>query len=151
MVNKPRVRQSVAMVHTTPLNGRAPNASALRSDYRYTSSPPDNKRAIAMPIGLRGLERKVLYHALVSELPARTKSLFRAADCCLITNSQPPAINKVSTKFAKYKKKQYLCSRQKCVHTQKKANRNDNSTPMSLNYILSNKTAIRGRATDCCL
>ena len=35
-----RVRQLVAMVHTTPLNGRAPNASALRSDYRYTSSPP---------------------------------------------------------------------------------------------------------------
>ena len=29
-----RVRQLVAMVHTTPLNGRAPNASALRSDYR---------------------------------------------------------------------------------------------------------------------
>ena len=38
-----RVRQLVAMVHTTPLNGRAPNASALRSDYRYTSSPPDKK------------------------------------------------------------------------------------------------------------
>ena len=37
-----RVRQLVAMVHTTPLNGRAPNASALRSDYRYTSSPPEN-------------------------------------------------------------------------------------------------------------
>ena len=36
-----RVRQLVAMVHTTPLNGRAPNAFALRSDYRYTSSPPD--------------------------------------------------------------------------------------------------------------
>ena len=29
-----RVRQLVAIVHTTPLNGRAPNASALRSDYR---------------------------------------------------------------------------------------------------------------------
>ena len=43
MVNKPRVRQLVAKVHTTPLNGRAPNASALRSDYRYTSSPPDKK------------------------------------------------------------------------------------------------------------
>ena len=37
-----RVRQLVAMVHTTPLNGRAPNTSALRSDYRYTSSPPEN-------------------------------------------------------------------------------------------------------------
>ena len=36
-----RVRQLVAMVHTIPLNGRAPNASALRSDYRYTSSPPE--------------------------------------------------------------------------------------------------------------
>ena len=36
-----RVRQLVAMVHTTPLNGQAPNASALRSDYRYTSSPPE--------------------------------------------------------------------------------------------------------------
>ena len=93
MVNKPRVRQLVAMVHTTLLNGRAPNASALRSDYRYTSSPPDNKRVVAMSIGLRGLERKVLYHALVSELPARTKSLFRAAISCLITNSQPSAIN----------------------------------------------------------
>ena len=23
------------------INGRAPNASALRSDYRYTSSPPE--------------------------------------------------------------------------------------------------------------
>ena len=51
MVNKPRVRQLVAKVHTTPLNGRAPNASALRSDYRYTSSPPDNKRATAIPMG----------------------------------------------------------------------------------------------------
>ena len=51
MVNKPRVRQLVAKVHTAPLNGRAPNASALRSDYRYTSSPPDNKRAIAEPVG----------------------------------------------------------------------------------------------------
>ena len=36
-----RVRQLVAKVHTTPLNEQAPNASALRSDYRYTSSPPD--------------------------------------------------------------------------------------------------------------
>ena len=58
-----RVRQLVAKVHTTPLNGRAPNAvygrsdaprcsfrskakvncflHALRSDYRYTSSPPE--------------------------------------------------------------------------------------------------------------
>ena len=87
MVNKPRVRQLVAKVHTTPLNGQTPNASALRSDYRYTSSPPENKRAIAMPIGLRGLERKVLYHALVSELPARTKSLFRAAICCLYSHT----------------------------------------------------------------
>ena len=34
-----RVQQLVAMVHTTPLNGRAPNASALNSDYRYASSP----------------------------------------------------------------------------------------------------------------
>ena len=39
-----RVRQLVAMVHTTPLNGRAPNASALRSDYRYTSSPPEKEK-----------------------------------------------------------------------------------------------------------
>ena len=29
-----RVRQLVAKVHTTLLNGRAPNASALNSDYR---------------------------------------------------------------------------------------------------------------------
>ena len=41
-----RVRQLVAMVHTTPLNGRAPNASALRSDYRYTSSPPEKEKNI---------------------------------------------------------------------------------------------------------
>ena len=46
MVNKPRVRQLVAKVHTTPLNGRAPNASALRSDYRYTSSPPDKEQQV---------------------------------------------------------------------------------------------------------
>ena len=61
-----RVRQLVAMVHTTPLNGQAPNAvygrsdaprcsfrskakvncflHALRSDYRYTSSPPEMER-----------------------------------------------------------------------------------------------------------
>ena len=29
-----RVRQLVAKVHTTLLNGQAPNASALNSDYR---------------------------------------------------------------------------------------------------------------------
>ena len=34
-----RVRQLVAMVHTTLFNGRAPNASALRSDYHFVSSP----------------------------------------------------------------------------------------------------------------
>ena len=39
-----RVRQLVAMVHTTPLNGQAPNASALRSDYHSVSSPPEGER-----------------------------------------------------------------------------------------------------------
>ena len=47
LCSRNRDRQLVALVHTTPLNGRAPNASALRSDYRYTSSPPEKKRAIA--------------------------------------------------------------------------------------------------------
>ena len=37
-----RVRQLVAMVHTTPLNGQAPNVSALRSDYHSVSSPPES-------------------------------------------------------------------------------------------------------------
>ena len=32
-----RVRQLVAMVHTALLNGRAPNASALKSKYRIAS------------------------------------------------------------------------------------------------------------------
>ena len=41
LCSRNRVRQLVAMVHTTPLNGRAPNASALRSDYRCASSPPE--------------------------------------------------------------------------------------------------------------
>ena len=43
LCSRNRVRQLVAMVHTTPLNGQAPNASALRSDYRYTSSPPEKR------------------------------------------------------------------------------------------------------------
>ena len=65
LCSRNRVRQLVAMVHTTPLNGQAPNAvygrsdaprcsfrskakvncflHALRSDYRYTSSPPEKR------------------------------------------------------------------------------------------------------------
>ena len=58
MVNKPRVRQLVAKVHTTPLNGRAPNASALNSDYRYTSSPPDNKKLSLCLLGYAPLSVK---------------------------------------------------------------------------------------------
>ena len=68
LCSRNRVRQLVAMVHTTPLNGRAPNASALRSDYHSVSSPPDKiNKALHSSVGHRKINEKNVFDFFVSE------------------------------------------------------------------------------------
>ena len=89
-----RVRQLVAIVHTTPLNGRAPNASALRSDYRYTSSPPEGETPPCRVEGLIILQSIILFlylRALQRCYTGAVGEVHPFADCMRLQGDNTPA------------------------------------------------------------